>query len=175
MQIPNRRRHMSRGRSSKCFPSHRSWTTELNCLSWSPSPANSIISQMCGLGPFGQKEQDVSDSETERNLGMGVGGTGDTQTAVLSRCCMSLGYSWGKLGARVDFYGECCKAKNFFDHFFLTLQWFSCLAGISVKHVKDAYEQNQPQRDGKRNKRTSDTACLFKAEWDPGEEGGFPG
>lgn len=65
---------------------------------------------------------------------------------------MSLGFSWGKLGARVDFYSERCKVKkNIFEHFFLTPWWFSYLAGISVKHLKNACEWNQPQRDGKSN------------------------
>lgn len=97
---------------------------------------------MCGLGPFLQKGQGISDSETERNVGRGVETGGDAQIVGLSRLYGTLheiGLELGKLGARVDFSDERCKVKKIiFDHFFLTPQCFSGLAGISVKLLKNA-------------------------------------
>lgn len=74
--------------------------------------------------------------------GGGVETGGDAQIVGLSRLYGTLhefGLELGKLGARVDFSDEHCKVKKIiFDHFFLTPQCFSGLAGISVKLLKNA-------------------------------------
>lgn len=65
----NRSGSISRGMSSKRCLNHRSWPMELACLG---SKTGSATPSTRSLGPLVQKEQDISDSGTEK-FGEGSG------------------------------------------------------------------------------------------------------